>query len=532
MAAKSSIPSGTDTAEVVSREAASPPSPPPAVPPPLPKSAKPTGSGRLRIRAKDREPEPFWREIFTPASVRGWTLSLTVHTLALLVLALIILKPPPKPPSPIDTRLAGAEQGSDLGELLQGGLGIDIPLAMPETLTQSPDLSPSLTSSDLSTVSPTIAASSPSDPSRSGGQEGAALTGSGQAGKGDGFGVARFGRGGERINDVVVQVGNPQFTLIWDRRVDLDLHVIEPGGSHLYWQNRQGKQGGQLDVDNVEGFGPENIFWGEEIDQGNGPPGEYQWYVHYYGAIGGVSVPTRWKVRVKHNGQYQIHEGRFARIGQRSKIYTLTIEGETEDDPPSDGKAVARDVKPLSDEELAARRDELFATPERSSPDRDLRGWFSVEPPGAGFRARLPESPAIQRLGVRSPSLGDLNLHLFTVDRGLGGYIITYADLPPETLKDGPDALLGNEAQAATSELVGNDASLQEDQAIQLNGYPGRAFSFDVPDRIVAGGGSARVHVFLAGERLYTVNVIGQQEFVDKPDTDRFLDGFEIIESQ
>src|SRR5436190_2110326 len=36
------------------------------------------------------------------------------------------------------------------------------------------------------------------------------------AGHGDGFGLARFGSGGETINGVKVNVGDPQFTLIWD----------------------------------------------------------------------------------------------------------------------------------------------------------------------------------------------------------------------------------------------------------------------------------------------------------------------------
>ena len=82
------------------------------------------------------------------------------------------------------------------------------------------------------------------------------------AGDGDGFGLARFGEGGELIRGVSVKVGDPQFTLIWNTDgVDLDLHVLEPGGKEIYWEEPKGRQGGELDVDNTKGYGPENIYW-------------------------------------------------------------------------------------------------------------------------------------------------------------------------------------------------------------------------------------------------------------------------------
>ena len=115
------------------------------------------------------------------------------------------------------------------------------------------------------------------------------------AGEGDGFGLARFGEGGELVREVAVKIGDPQFTLIWDTDADLDLHVIEPGGKEIYWEEPKGKQGGELDVDNTKGFGPENIYWLVESDgvgskkvKGPGPLGVYQWFIVYWGGFGGV----------------------------------------------------------------------------------------------------------------------------------------------------------------------------------------------------------------------------------------------------
>jgi len=153
------------------------------------------------------------------------------------------------------------------------------------------------------------------------------------AGEGDGFGLARFGEGGERIRGVAVKIGNPQFTLIWDTDADLDLHVIEPGGKEIYWEEPKGKQGGELDVDNTKGFGPENIYWLVESDgvgskkvKGPGPSGVYQWFIVYWGGFGGVPKPTHWKVRIKHAGKVTVVNGKFHALNERSKTFTLKVE--------------------------------------------------------------------------------------------------------------------------------------------------------------------------------------------------------------
>jgi hypothetical protein len=153
------------------------------------------------------------------------------------------------------------------------------------------------------------------------------------AGEGDGFGLARFGEGGEVIRGVAVKVGDPQFTLIWDTDADLDLHVIEPGGKEIYWEEPKGKQGGELDVDNTKGLGPENIYWlvetagpGSAKVKGPGPPGLYQWFVVYWGGFGGVPKPTHWKVRIKHDGRVTVVNGKFRALNERSRTYTLKVD--------------------------------------------------------------------------------------------------------------------------------------------------------------------------------------------------------------
>jgi len=65
------------------------------------------------------------------------------------------------------------------------------------------------------------------------------------------------------VNNAIVQ---PQIlanrgvitaTLTWGNEPDVDLHVYEPNGTHVYWRNKSGSSG-LLDVDDVDGEGPEH----------------------------------------------------------------------------------------------------------------------------------------------------------------------------------------------------------------------------------------------------------------------------------
>ena len=251
----------------------------------------------------------------SPWEIHGWAYSIAAHSLLLLILGLWYFGTKPSQVRTFDTRLAGSEFGVDEGLTKLGGL--DTPVAMPELAPTTPTPDTSLTRLQANDPMPTPLAG---------------LTNSGNpgAGAGDGFGLARFGNGGEEVRGVKVQVGDPQFTLLWDTTVDLDLHVIEPGGKEIFWNDRKGRRGGELDVDNTEAFGPENIYWMTQKEDGSrelgpGPPGEYRWWVEYYGGNRGVPLNTRWKVRVKHEGRVEIFQGRLTVPGSRTKTYTLTV---------------------------------------------------------------------------------------------------------------------------------------------------------------------------------------------------------------
>jgi hypothetical protein len=76
--------------------------------------------------------------------------------------------------------------------------------------------------------------------------------------------------------------GDVQVTLTWNNTSDLDLWVTDPYGEKIYYLNSTSASGGQLDVDDINGYGPENIFW----PTGGAPEGRYTVQVDYYSGIG------------------------------------------------------------------------------------------------------------------------------------------------------------------------------------------------------------------------------------------------------
>jgi uncharacterized protein YfaP (DUF2135 family) len=69
--------------------------------------------------------------------------------------------------------------------------------------------------------------------------------------------------------------------LAWDDpHAELDLHVLTPDGQHAFWANPVLQGGGGLDVDSVDGAGPEMFSVAAPL------PGAYLLYVNYWGRFG------------------------------------------------------------------------------------------------------------------------------------------------------------------------------------------------------------------------------------------------------
>ena len=104
--------------------------------------------------------------------------------------------------------------------------------------------------------------------------------------------------------------GSLQISLSWDDTTDQDLYVTDPSGETISYRNRRSESGGELDRDDTNGYGPENIYWTE-----NAPDGSYSVSVD---AFSSRSTPTTFYVTIS--------------TGDDSQSFTgTTVNGSTED---------------------------------------------------------------------------------------------------------------------------------------------------------------------------------------------------------
>jgi len=75
-------------------------------------------------------------------------------------------------------------------------------------------------------------------------------------------------------------------TLTWDYQPDMDLHVLEPDGTHVYWAHKTGISG-HLDVDDTSSYGPEHYYTNCNLKTGN-----YTVYLYFYSGYATSSTIT------------------------------------------------------------------------------------------------------------------------------------------------------------------------------------------------------------------------------------------------
>lgn len=96
-------------------------------------------------------------------------------------------------------------------------------------------------------------------------------------------------------------VGTVKVTLTFEQEADLDLHVIEPNETEIFYGAPESRSGGKLDVDTnaqceIDGLQTENIYWPED----SAPSGTYSVWVKHFDDCG-VDEDVEYTVTI-HNG--------------------------------------------------------------------------------------------------------------------------------------------------------------------------------------------------------------------------------------
>ena len=143
----------------------------------------------------------------------------------------------------------------------------------------------------------------------------------------------------ERLAREGAKSGDVQVSLIWNNYNDLDLHVVCPSGERIFFDNRNSKCGGELDVDmNVKPASRkpvENVYWPEN----KAPRGTYKVYLHHYAkhnkGFRSNKDPTEFKILVNMEGTKKEFKGQISN-GEPLRLvaeFTLTEKDEIPEIP-------------------------------------------------------------------------------------------------------------------------------------------------------------------------------------------------------
>ena len=130
-----------------------------------------------------------------------------------------------------------------------------------------------------------------------------------------------------RIGLVKVGTGALQVSLAWDSTPDIDLWITDPSGIEIYYRHKSSPTGGELDLDDRDGFGPENIYWTQDA-----PDGVYKIEVDYYHGSGkdgqpGGTGPTDYTVTINGLGSHRVFVGSLNTHGDRDLVVEIVKQG-------------------------------------------------------------------------------------------------------------------------------------------------------------------------------------------------------------
>lgn len=136
----------------------------------------------------------------------------------------------------------------------------------------------------------------------------------------------------QQLNQAGAHAGKFKIGLQWFNRNDLDLHVVCPHGTEIFFRNKKARCcGGWLDLDmNVSGESTEpmeHIVFGHTADGQDTDiaPGDYHIQVVYFGKHGNEQR-SDYRVLVDFDGQtHSTHEGSISKSKDKQIVDTITV---------------------------------------------------------------------------------------------------------------------------------------------------------------------------------------------------------------
>lgn len=126
------------------------------------------------------------------------------------------------------------------------------------------------------------------------------------------------------LDGVNVGTGDLQVSVSWSINSDVDLHLIEPDGTRIWFNDDYSSSGGQLDLDSngacvIDGIRNENITY----QYSQPPSGEYTIIVDYY--LDCFQGPTDYIVTLRNHGQISTYRGVLNATDDRHTVATFQV---------------------------------------------------------------------------------------------------------------------------------------------------------------------------------------------------------------
>jgi len=139
-----------------------------------------------------------------------------------------------------------------------------------------------------------------------------------------------------------------------------------------------------------------------------------------------------------------------------------------------------------------------------------------------GFSIQFPDTPT-EEVSISRTPLGDIDLHLFTLEKKLVIFLVGYSDYPAQFVKENSNDSLLNIACAGA--IANYKGIVFSNEKISLGIHPGREIVVKSKDDMI----TYLTRLFLVENRLYQVTVLALEgKTIEKSDKN-FIESFKLI---
>jgi hypothetical protein len=157
----------------------------------------------------------------------------------------------------------------------------------------------------------------------------------------------------------------------------------------------------------------------------------------------------------------------------------------------------------------------------------DILGWKKYTSVEGGFSVTLPAEPKGNKI-ILDTEVGRTYLNLYLLNRkdDKFAYSVGYVDYPPELFQKKSIIQILNDARDSAARNI--QGVLTSESEVSIKQYPGREIVIEAfKGQVIVKG-----KFFLVGNRLYQLMATTGKKFADSYNIKRFLDSFELIETE